>query len=119
MTEQIKTRHPEKLSIEQQKAIDLLITGGSDADVARALGIARQTVWTWRNHNQLFIDELNGRIMELWRVQTNFLFSLVPEALQVLADDLRQIDNFEARTAAAVHVLKCAGLYGAVHDVSE
>ncbi len=38
-----------QLNIEPENAIDLLIQGKSDREVAEAIGVARQTVNQWRN----------------------------------------------------------------------
>ena len=59
LTKYDKSRQPKTLSIEQQNAIDLLITGKSDGETARLVGVARQTVWNWRNNDTLFYTELN------------------------------------------------------------
>ncbi len=38
----------QSLSIEQQNAIDMLVLGKSDREVAEAVGVSRQTVCGWR-----------------------------------------------------------------------
>jgi len=53
-----KSRH---LSEQQLKAIDLLLLGKTDAEVAKEVGVTRQTVNEWKNKNDLFIVELNRR----------------------------------------------------------
>jgi FixJ family two-component response regulator len=39
------------LSVEQQNAIDLLVTGKLDIEVATTVGLTRQTICVWRNHH--------------------------------------------------------------------
>jgi DNA-binding NarL/FixJ family response regulator len=58
-----KTRH--ELSVEQQNAIDLLTTGQTDQAVAEAVGVTRQTVCGWRNHDPAFAAALNARRLEV------------------------------------------------------
>ena len=47
-SQQKPTFQPKPLSIEQKNAVDLLVTGATDADVAAAVGVNRTTIWTWR-----------------------------------------------------------------------
>ena len=54
-----------KLSQKQLTAIDMILTGLNDREVAEALGVGRNTVNKWRNHNEDFQAELNERRREL------------------------------------------------------
>jgi hypothetical protein len=54
------------LSIEQLNAIDLLVTGQSDREVAAAVGVTRQTVCGWRLYDPYFQAELNRRRDAIW-----------------------------------------------------
>ena len=49
------------LSIEQEKAVALILLGKTDVEVAEAVGVSRQTVNTWRNHDSNFATVLNGQ----------------------------------------------------------
>ncbi|WP_188881584.1 helix-turn-helix domain-containing protein [Alicyclobacillus cellulosilyticus] len=109
MTKAVKTR---QLSIEQENAIDLLLMGKSDREVAEAVGVTRQTVWEWRNRNPDFIAALNARRQELWGAQVERLRQLVAKAVDVLEEDLHQNADAKLRQAAAVHILRAVGLYG-------
>jgi transposase len=100
----------QELSVEQQNAIDLLVLGRSDREVAEAVGVSRQTVTAWRNNNSLFAAELNVRRQELWGNQTDkIVSSLLPKALQVLEEDLNNTEDLRLRQAAAVQVLRAVG----------
>ena len=55
-----------KLTPEQLNAIDLLILGKTDREVAEAVGVRRETVTKWHK-NPFFIAELNVKREELWR----------------------------------------------------
>lgn len=99
------------LSIEQENAVDLLIQGLSDKEVAEKVGVSRQTVNEWQNRNPLFIAELNRRRQEVWGSQVERLRKLVREAVDVLEEALKA-KEMETRLKASVHVLRCVGIYG-------
>ena len=105
-----KTR---QLNVEQENAIDLLLQGKSDREVAEAVGVSRQTVTEWRNHNSVFVAELNRRRQEIWGSQTARLRLLVSQAVDVFEEDLQNDQDLKLRQSAAVHILKAVGLYGA------
>lgn len=111
LTKYDKSRQEKTLSIEQQNAIDLLITGKSDGETAKLVGVARQTVWNWRNNDILFYTELNKRRQDLWSANLERIRSLAIDALDVVAEDLQQTDDFKARSTAAYFVLRCIGFY--------
>ena len=101
-----------QLTIEQENAIDLLLQGQTDREVADQVGVSRQTVTTWRNTNAHFEAELNRRRQDVWGGQTERLRGLVAQAVDVLAEDLEGGDP-RLRQGAAIHILKTVGLYGA------
>ena len=107
-----KNRQARQLSMEQQNAVDLLVVGKSDADVAAAVGVSRQTVNAWRNHDSEFLASLNRERAAVWQGSRDALRSLAGRAVEVLHDSLESEDGRE-RLAAAVHVLKSAAVYGA------
>jgi len=100
-----------ELSIEQENAIELLITGKSDREVAEVCGLSRQTVNDWKNNNARFIAELNRRRAALWESDLDWLRSLVSSSISILAEDL-QGENKKARREAAIHILRAVGIYG-------
>lgn len=73
-----------ELSVAQQNAIDLLVGGATDREAAEKVGVTRQTVNTWRNHDVVFITQLNARRLEIWGASLDKLRSLLPEALNTL-----------------------------------
>ena len=99
-----------QLSIEQHNAIDLLILGKKDREVAEVCGVTRQTVNTWK-HEPEFLAELNLRRAGLWDEDIDKLRSLVGEAIAVLENDLRGDDKI-ARRVAALHILRAVGIFG-------
>jgi len=101
-----------KLTPEQLNAIDLLILGKTDREVAEIVGVRRETITKWHK-NPFFSAELNVRREELWVDAKLRLKSLVHEAVNVLTNGLASKDEKVAITAA-VHILKTVGLYGEV-----
>ncbi|MEH7558846.1 hypothetical protein V7165_26250, partial [Priestia megaterium] len=54
------------LTIEQLNAIDLLVGGKTDQEVADKINVNRVTVTKWRNYDIYFQAELNKRRKEIW-----------------------------------------------------
>jgi len=100
-----------QLSPEQEQAIALILTGKTDQAIADAVGMTRQTVNTWRNHNADFMAALNQQRAVIWEGHTERLRELAGGAIDTLAEALQDDDPKEQR-AAAVHILKACGLYG-------
>jgi hypothetical protein len=96
-----------RLSVKQENAIDMLVTGAADAEVAEAVGVNRVTVTRWRNYDPQFEAELNARRKALWGVSVDRLRALLPRAIDALEAEL---DGGKHRVRAAVSVLQLAGL---------
>ena len=99
------------LTVIQEKAIQLLMTGRSDQAVADELDIARQTVNNWKNKHRVFVMELERQQKELRRESQRQLWGLIADSIDVLRQSLVS-DNERIRQSTAVHVLKASGLYG-------
>jgi hypothetical protein len=95
--------------MEQQNAIDLLVQGKADHEVAAAVGVARETVTRWRGENPYFVAELNRLRKALWGSAHERLRGLVHTAVDILEKALTDGD-----LKAAVELLKAVRLYGAV-----
>ena len=102
----------DNLTVMQEKAIQLLMTGGSDQAVANELDIARQTVNNWRHNDAAFAARFNAERQALWSTHREKLRSLVAQAVDVLAEDMAAKLEPKLRQSAAIHVLKAVGLYG-------
>lgn len=100
-----KTQHKEALSIEQLNAIDLLVLGKTDKEVAEAVGVHRCTVTSWRLYNPYFQAELNRRRKEVWGAAVDRFRSLLLKALDTVE---KALDEGDARTA--IEFLRMAGL---------
>jgi hypothetical protein len=95
------------LSIEQLNAIDLLVTGKTDAEVAAAVGRDRTTIWEWRNRWPFFMATLQERQAELYRTATERLRSGLGKAVETL---LEAVENGNIK--ASIELLKCCAMYG-------
>ena len=104
--------HRNQLTPQQETAIDMILTGKNDREVAQNIGKSRSTVNTWRNHDPLFIATLNDHRQQVSGGQLNRLNNLVIEAVDVLQEGLHDSD-IKVRITAAVHILKATGVYGA------
>lgn len=98
-----------QLSQEQMNAIEHLLQGKSDAATAEAVGVARQTIWEWRNRSPVFIAELNSRRYELWDEARERLKALANRSLDVIERNLDSEDP-KASLMAAQYVLKSTKL---------
>ena len=100
------------LTVEQLNAIDLLVTGISDREVAEKVGVARQTVNNWRLHHLGFQAQLNRQREEIWGVSKDRMRALVPKALDRIEKALED-DGDQNSAKVALEVLKAAGLHSA------
>ena len=102
----------DNLTVMQEKAIQLLMTGLSDQAVADELDLARQTVNNWRHNDVVFVARFNAEKQALWSTHREKLRSLVAQAVDVLAEDMAATLAPKLRQRAAIPVLKAVGLYG-------
>jgi len=100
------------LTVMQEKAIQLLMTGLSDQAVADELDMARQTVNNWRHNDAAFAARFNAERQALWSTHREKLRSLVSQAVDVLAEDMAATLEPKLRQSAAIRVLKAVSLYG-------
>jgi transposase-like protein len=95
-----------ELSPQQETAVDLLSVGKSITEVAKEVGVSRQTISQWRNGHAGFQAAFNQRRHELWEAVSERLRTLLPAALDVVE---RAIANGDLK--AALSVLKAVGLH--------
>ena len=100
------------LTIQQQNAIDLLVTGKTDQAVADAVGVTRPTVTCWRLYDPHFQAELNRRRKEVWGASADRIRALLPKAFDTLE---KAID--EGSYQAALALIKMAGLDGVANKI--
>ena len=101
------------LSAKQEMALELVICGMNDGDIAKRAGVSRQTINTWRNHDEHFRMLLAERRLALREQYRGELNGLVSEAIGVMRDAIREGDIL-TRLWAALTVLRMLGLQAAV-----
>src|SRR4051812_14230188 len=76
------------LTTAQLNAIDLLVTGKTDQEVADIIGVNRVTITKWRNYDIYFQAELNKRRKEIWGASIDRIRALVPKAMERLEKEV-------------------------------
>jgi hypothetical protein len=109
ITQAKRNKRLRELSEQQQAAVDLLATGKTDKEAARMLSLPEGSVFKWRIHEPVFQAALNACRAEAWRAGTDRLRSMVPKALDTLADELSRPDN-PYRCKIALEILRLARL---------
>lgn len=96
------------LTIEQLNAIDLLVGGKTDQEVADKINVNRVTVTKWRNYDIYFQAELNKRRKEIWGASIDKMRALVPKAMERLEQEFDSKYGWKI----ALEIIKLAGLEG-------
>lgn len=94
------------LSPIQWKAIDLMLQGQRDGEIAKALKVQRQTINGWRNHDEDFQEAFNQARLQTWEESQERLRLLCSRAIDTLNRALDE-DNVQA----ALGVLKVAAAF--------
>ena len=97
------------LTDKQLMAVDLVLYGMSDKEVAERIGKSRQTVNRWRLHDMEFCALLIKRRKEIRERHRDNLSNLVSKALGVVSEAL-DVENINIRLQAAQTVLRMSGL---------
>jgi hypothetical protein len=103
---------PKPLTTEQENAIDALLTGKSDREVAEAVGVTRWSVQQWRTGHPVFMATLQQRRAELWGTTGERLRALMSRAVENLQAAVEGGD-----LKASIELLKITGMYGGVVNV--
>ena len=93
------------LTVAQANAVDALVAGKKDAEVAALVGVNRVTVTRWRLYHPHFIAALNEHRQALWAGNQDRLRSLIPKAMEVVAESLEN-GGLRHRLQAALGLLK-------------
>ena len=94
------------LSERQKTAIELLLRGFSDAQVAAEIGVDRGSVYRWRQHAG-FQRELERQRQQIWQRSAGQLHAMVEPALEELRQQLAG-DDPKTRLRAAAILLRFA-----------
>src|SRR5215469_11514531 len=86
-------QHRRGPTLPQLSAIDLLVSGKNDKETAEMLGLSRTAVTKWRLYDLGFQAALNQRRAEVWGAGIDRLRSLIPRALDALADELESKES--------------------------
>ena len=101
------------VSPKQDRALAVLLAGGSDIDAGKAARVSRETVNRWRHADADFIAELNQRRKQAWERGIAELRSAVPDAVGTLRDLLGSGVADAVRLKAAQAILQVAGIMDA------
>ncbi|CAA9230847.1 MAG: hypothetical protein AVDCRST_MAG77-1202 [uncultured Chloroflexi bacterium] len=93
----------------QQYALDLIVTGISDTQVANLIGLARETVTRWRLYDDTFRAELNRRRRQVWDGALDGIRVILPQAVDTLR---AQPIQSPSRGRLALDLISRAGLLG-------
>jgi hypothetical protein len=91
----------QQLTERQLSAVELLMRGLSDAQVAAQLGVDRGTVYRWRT-SSLFLKELERQRKLLYEQSAARLQAMIQPALEILNRQLTGDDPKTALRAAAI-----------------
>ena len=93
------------ITVEQRNAIDLLMQGKTDQEVADSVGVHRVTVTKWRNQDPYFQAELNKQRKDLWSSEVERLRAMLGVAVDAIRHELEK-DN----PRVALQLIKLLGL---------
>ena len=96
------------LTIEQLNAIDLLIVGKTDKEVAELTGVNRVTITKWKNYDIYFQAELNQRRKEVWNGSIDKMRALVPMAMEKLEREIEGPNGWKV----SMEIIKICGING-------
>ena len=97
------------LSVQQEQAIELFVTGRRDVEVAAALRIHRTTVTRWRLHHLGLRAALSRRRQEVWGAAGDRFRGMLDSAVDVLQRQLADDDPSVSFRAARLLVQMAGG----------
>lgn len=98
-----------ELSARQQAAVELLAAGKTDKQAAETLNLPSTSIAKWRRYDPVFQAALNACRAEVWQASIARLLSMIPQALDTLAEELKRPDNPQ-RCKLALDILRLAKL---------
>ncbi|HEV8607537.1 MAG TPA: helix-turn-helix domain-containing protein [Tepidisphaeraceae bacterium] len=100
-------KHENALSHRKRLAIQLLLHGHNDQQVADAIKVARTTITRWRLYHPTFQTELNRQRQALWQNQADRLRFMMASALDTLQSHLAS-NSERAAFRSAVNIVRLA-----------
>jgi len=106
-----KTRQSNAIILEpkQEKAVELMLAGISDTEIAKKLKVTRQTVNYWRNQDFDFIYELQMRRNQIWEGHRDELIDLYQMAVEEIKKSLKSKDP-KIRLQVAMQIVRLPAL---------
>ena len=105
--------HITDLSSKQAAAIELILSGMKDGEVAERVGVNRKTINRWRTFNEDFRAALITQRKIQHEQHQDGIHGLVSEAIDVMREAMRN-ENALVRLRAAQAVLHTSGLQTAM-----
>ena len=99
----------DKVNAKQARAVELVVKGMTDGEVAKKIGVSRQIVNTWRNHDAGFMYLVETRRQAIEEAHQDKLNSLIEKSLEIVGKALETGDE-ETKLKMAMYVLRMAGL---------
>jgi hypothetical protein len=96
-------------SAQQQTAVELLVAGKTDKQTAEFLNLPAERVTKWRLYDPVFQAALNACRVEVWEASIDRLRSMIPQALDTMAEELNRANNPD-RCKVALDILRMAKL---------
>ena len=114
--------HPEEsqlltLDDKQWQALELIIAGETDAEVAQAVGVARETINRWKLHHPGFQSELNKWRRILHQETTDELRRLVAQSAKVTKEVLEDRESPDRLKVAMKLLLEVNPLRSRPEDI--
>ncbi len=101
----LQAEHENVMSANQNRAIQLILDGKNNRQIADDIGVSRQTVSLWRNHNEHFRNKLQSEFEARTVAQSAKFASILDTAYDSIMT-LLQSDDPQIKLKAAVEVLK-------------
>jgi transposase-like protein len=99
-----ETNLKDDLDEKQERALEMIILGEKDVEIAATLGINRTTIYRWRKYDMQFMRALEERQALMREMAQNGLLELTEGALEAVREALKDKDN-RVRLQAARLVL--------------
>ena len=99
------------LSDKQEMALELVMNGMKDGEIAKRVGVSRQWVNKWRNQDSDFMYALQMRRQLMREKHMDSLSQLIEKSIKIVNEALVEGDA-QTKLKAAMYVLKISGLQG-------
>ena len=101
----------DRLSDKQEMALELVMSGMKDGEIAKRVGVTRQWVNKWRNQDADFMYALQMRRQLMREKYMDSLSQLIKKSIEIVNESLDEGDA-QTKLKAAMYVLKISGLQG-------